>query len=154
MRSWLDTEFVAQDGRHCWARVFYPYGPGEDPARLFSVAIRRLQLGQPVENRAPNRISDYIFIEDLAAALVLLVERRHHGTVNLGTGHGVSIEQIVHTIAAELGVPALIDVPAAARGQPPECVVAEATRLRELGWQPRFDLPAGIKRMILSAPPP
>lgn len=154
LRCWLDTEAVAQSSGHCWARVFYPYGPGEDPARLCSVAIRRLRLGQPVENRAPQRISDYIFIEDLATALVSLVESRYQGTINLGTGHGVSVEQIVQTIATELGVPALMDVPVAARGKPLECVVANAARLRGLGWQPRFDLQAGIKRMISSVPPP
>lgn len=148
LRCWLDTEVVAQNSRHCWARVFYPYGPGEDPARLCSVAIRRLRLGLPVENRAPHRISDYIFIEDLATALVLLVESGHQGTINLGTGHGVSVEQIVRAIATELGVPPLIDVPAAARGKPLECVVADATRLRALGWRPQVSIAEGVTRLI------
>jgi nucleoside-diphosphate-sugar epimerase len=154
LRQWLEAEADPAGDGHCWARVFYPYGPGEDPARLCSVAIRRLRLGQPVENRAPSRMSDYIFVEDLAAALLLLAERRHRGAVNLGTGHGVSIEQIVRTVAAGLGMSALIDVPAAARSLPLECAVADAAQLRGLGWQPRFDLEAGIKRMILSIPPP
>ncbi len=73
----------------CWGRVFYPYGVGEHPARLCSSLIQKLRRGEKLVLKTPDSLKDYIYIEDLAAAILLTVEKRFTGTINWGTGKGV-----------------------------------------------------------------
>ena len=79
---------AAQKGgwHFCWGRVLYPYGVGEHPARLCSSLIQKLRRGEKLVLKTPNSRKDYIYIEDLAAAILLTVEKRFYGHDQLGLG--------------------------------------------------------------------
>jgi len=131
-----------------WARLFYPYGPGEHPSRLASSLIARLRRSEPVVLNTPFSIKDYIYVDDVASALLRLLERRFHGVINLGTGQGVSVLTLAQTIAEIMGRPELVrwaDPPAA---DSLYHVVADSSRLRSLGWFPQVGLEAGLRRLI------
>jgi dTDP-6-deoxy-L-talose 4-dehydrogenase (NAD+) len=132
----------------CWGRVFYPYGPGEHPARLCTSIIQTLRRGEKLVLKTPHSVKDYIYIEDLAAAMLVTVEKRFCGTINWGTGVGVSVRQIADTAAALLGRPELVENAVPPTEDPLAHVVADASRLRSLGWQPAFDLRRGLETMI------
>jgi nucleoside-diphosphate-sugar epimerase len=132
----------------CWGRVFYPFGAGEHPARLCSSLIRRLKENQKVFLRTPDSIKDYIHVEDLAAALLTIIESRFSGAINLGTGFGVSIREIASLIAGLMNKPDLIEENASAVPDSYNRVVANATKLRSLGWRPVVPLRAGLMQMI------
>jgi nucleoside-diphosphate-sugar epimerase len=138
-----------KDGWHfCWGRVFYPYGVGEHPARLCSSLIQKLRRGEKLVLKTPNSRKDYIYIEDLAAAVLITVERHFTGIINWGTGRGVSVREIADITATMLGRPELVvsqDPPAA---DPFPFVVADATRLKHLGWRTQVDLGNGLARLV------
>lgn len=131
-----------------WARIFYPYGDGEHPARLASSLIAKLRRGEPILLKTPGSKKDYIHVEDLAAALLSVVERRYHGTINVGTGVGVTVEKVAQTLGQLLRRPDLIQMPAGAPTDPLDYVVADAGRLRALGWHPQVALEAGLRRLV------
>lgn len=131
-----------------WARVFYPYGPGEHPSRLCSSIIEKLSRDEPVILKTPESTKDYIFIEDLALALLTIVEREFVGTINLGTGMGVSVRQIARTLGSLLNKPGLIREEPVPGPDPFGYVVADAGRLRGLGWKPAYDLEAGLQALL------
>lgn len=131
-----------------WARVFYPYGCGEHPARLASSLIAKLRRGEPIHLKTPRSTKDYIHEEDLAAALLTVVERRYRGTINVGTGVGVTVETVARTLGQLLGRPELIRLSDGAPADPLDYVVADAGRLRALGWQPQVALEAGLRRLV------
>ncbi|MBV9127003.1 MAG: NAD(P)-dependent oxidoreductase [Verrucomicrobia bacterium] len=137
------------DFQLCWARVFYPYGPGEHPDRLCSTLLRRLQAGEKIVLKTPASTKDYIFIDDLAAALLRVVETEFAGDINLGTGVGTPVSGIAAQAAALCGRPELIAAAPATPSvtDPLGYVVADASRLRALGWQPAWDFARGLERL-------
>jgi nucleoside-diphosphate-sugar epimerase len=130
-----------------WARIFQPYGRGEPPARLCSTVARRLAEGQRVELDAPHAVRDWIHVDDVAAALLTLVERRINTVVNVGTGVGHTVEEVALTIADVLGRRDLV-APGTSSGDEIGAFVADAQRLRRLGWTPRVELETGLAALI------
>jgi nucleoside-diphosphate-sugar epimerase len=138
-----------KDGWHfCWGRVFYPYGVGEHPARLCSALIQKFRRGEKLLLKTPNSTKDYIYIEDLAAAILLTVEKKFTGTINWGTGTGISVRQIADTVAGMLGRPELVEEISPAEPDPLGFVVADATKLHQLGWQPEHTLDQGLEKLL------
>jgi dTDP-6-deoxy-L-talose 4-dehydrogenase (NAD+) len=147
LRETLEAE-ARKDGWHfCWGRVFYPYGVGEHPARLCSSLIQRLRRGEKLVLKTPRSTKDYIYIQDLAAAILLTVEKRLTGTINWGTGIGVSVRQIADAIATMQGRPDLVEEISPAEKDPLGFVVADATRLKQLGWRQQFTLEQGLNEL-------
>jgi UDP-arabinose 4-epimerase len=93
-------------------------------------------------------IRDYIHVTDLAAAHVAALDYLAGGgapvALNLGTGQGTSVLQIIRTVEAVAGRP----VPTTRcdrRAGDPSALVADAGRARAvLGWSPRFTSIADI----------
>jgi nucleoside-diphosphate-sugar epimerase len=133
-----------------WARLFHPYGPAERPERLVPSVVQRLLARRPVELSHGRQRRDFVFVEDVAAALVRLVGSRLEGAVNVGSGEATSVRAVVEAIAERVGGSA--DVRFGARGEAehePPLVVADVTRLRgELGWVPGVALDEGIDRTV------
>jgi nucleoside-diphosphate-sugar epimerase len=148
LRETLVAEAQKDGWRFCWGRVFYPYGAGEHPARLCSSLIQKLQRGEKLLLKTPHSRKDYIYIEDLAAAVLLTVEKKFKGIINWGTGHAVSVREIADTVATMLGRAALVENLNPPAVDPFPFVVADATRLRQLGWQPQISLPNGLGQLI------
>ncbi|MEU8569524.1 UDP-glucose 4-epimerase GalE [Streptomyces pathocidini] len=99
-------------------------------------------------------VRDYIHVADLAAAH-LAAARRLAGqqeagdlTVNIGTGHGVSVRELADLVAEVSGLtkpPA--EVVARRPGDPARVVASAALAERELGWAPRHT----VRDMVESA---
>lgn len=146
LRLWLDSEAQRCSVSTCWARVFYPYGPGEHPSRLCSSIVSQLRNGQEVFIKTPNSTKDYIFIDDLARALLKVVESKIMGPVNIGTGVGVTVREVAQIISKLLD---RVDLVKYGDGVDPlGFVVADVERLRGLGWAPEYDMARGIKTLM------
>jgi nucleoside-diphosphate-sugar epimerase len=155
LRLAMEADAKARGFAFCWGRVFYPYGPREHPARLCSSIIQKLSRGEKLVLKTPNSTKDYIFVEDLAEAILTVVEQRFQGSINLGTGSGLTVRQIAQTLAQMLNRVELIDEASLATSDPLDFVVADASRLRGLGWRPRHNLQGGLRKLLAAwASPP
>lgn len=148
LRLALEIDSRSHGFGFCWARVFYPYGPGEHPSRLCSSLLEKLARDEKVTLRTPDSTKDYIFIDDLAGALATVVEQRRQGAINLGTGTGVPVREIAETLGALVGKQDLLAYPVPPEADPFPFVVADASRLHQCGWLPRFSLQQGLARLI------
>jgi dTDP-6-deoxy-L-talose 4-dehydrogenase (NAD+) len=135
----------------CWTRIFYPYGPGEHPKRLCSYVLERLHRDEPVYLKTPQSTKDYVYITDLAAALLTVVERQFHGPINLGTGVGLSVSQMAKGLAHLLGKGHLVREADPPEHDPFPFVVADATKLRALGWRPKTTMEDGLRMMVAAS---
>ncbi len=80
-----------------------PYGHGQNiHARqgLIAVALGKILAGEPITVWGDgSNIRDYIYIDDLAEAVVQLLEKDvYNTTVNIGSGEGASINDIIHIL--------------------------------------------------------
>lgn len=147
--DWLGDSESFRPESWSWFRVFYPYGPGEHPDRISSSLIRQLHAGQRVELRTPHSVKDYIFIEDVASAICQAIESKLPGPINVGTGEGISIEELAGRIARLLHADAgLVRHAPELSNDPSPVTVADSGRLRNIGWSPRVGLDAGLQRLV------
>jgi len=146
----FEAAAAVNGGSAAWARLFFPYGPGESPERLIPAVIRGLLRNEPVKCTHGNQIRDFVFVDDVASALTALLDSPAQGTFNVGSGTGISLREIVAIITARLGNPELVTF--GARKSPvgdPARVVADVSKLkREVGWRPLIDIATGIERTI------
>jgi nucleoside-diphosphate-sugar epimerase len=131
-----------------WARVFYPYGPGEHPSRLCGSIIQKLSRDEKIVLKAPDSTKDYIYIDDLGAALLAVAEKKYSGAINLGTGVGITVREIARTLARLMGKPDLVSEMNPPETDPLGYVVADASRLLGLGWRPKFSLERGLEMLV------
>lgn len=131
-----------------WARIFYPYGPHEHAARLASSLLARVLSGQPITLKTPNSTKDYIHEDDVARALLAVVEAGFRGPINIGTGEGVTVGSLAGTLASLAGRPDLVVLPGDAARDPFDHIVADASRLHSLGWRPKVPLLDGLRRLV------
>jgi len=95
-------------------------------------------------------VRDYIHVVDLADAHLRAIERLSAGTssqaINLGTGVGQSVQQVIDTVGLVSGRRVPFDLAPRRAGDPPE-LVADPSRAREvLGWTPCYaDLPSIVQ---------
>ncbi len=133
-----------------WGRLFFLYGPGEKPGRLVGDAIRALVSGARFGTSAGHQRRDFSHVADAAEAFAALVDSGVVGPVNVGSGAAVPVRAILKRVGHLTGRPDLIDFGARPlAGGEPACIEADVTRLRgEVGFQPRFDLDAGLRATL------
>lgn len=128
-----------------WARLFYMYGPHEDPRRLVPAAIRALLNGQAFPSSDGEQVRDFLHVDDVASGLVALTSRAVDGVVNVCSGEPVTVKMLLETIASEIGGRELLRFGVLPyRSWDPMFICGDNTRLRGAGWQPKFSLREGI----------
>ncbi len=87
-------------------------------------------------------IRDYTHVMDLAeahvAALQHMLKSRESAAINLGTGSGHSVRQVIATVKRVSGRRVPIHEAQRRAGDPPELVADPAKAKELLGWQPRY----------------
>ena len=143
-------------------RYFNPVGAhesgliGEDPLGtpnnlmpyVAQVAVGRREFLSVFGNDYPTPdgtgVRDYIHVDDLAQGHVAALQRLlgHSGsfTVNLGTGHGHSVLELVAAYAQASGRPVPYSIVPRRPGDVAACYADPAAAQRLLGWQARHDL--------------
>ncbi|MCW3068907.1 MAG: rmd 1, partial [Solirubrobacterales bacterium] len=89
-------------------------------------------------------------VEDVAGAVAAIVNSSVNGPVNIGSGEGVQVRELVDTVARAAGDPRLVrqgELPQ--RDGDPAALVADVGRLRgEVGFTPRHSLSDGLEQTV------
>jgi len=132
-----------------WARFFYLYGPYEDERRVVPALIHSLLKAEPFAATLGEQVRDYLHVEDVAAALWSLTEKRASGVFNISSGVPVTMRQLMEIIGDILGRTDLIQFGALPyRDWEPMFICGTNQRLRTLGWLPRYTLREGLEQMV------
>jgi UDP-glucose 4-epimerase len=107
--------------------------------------------GEDYDTPDGTAIRDYVHVSDLADAHVLALQHLLNGgrseALNLGTGVGVSVRQLVATIEAVTGARMQTTSSPRREGDAPMLVADNAKAKDILGWSPRY----GMTEIISSA---
>jgi len=135
--------------RTAWARLFFLYGPGASEQRMPGVVLASLGRGEPARCSAGTQERDFSHIDDVAAALVRILESDATGPVNVCSGEPVTIRTLAESTARIVGREDLLQLGAVptASHEPP-LIVGANSRLLDLGWAPRYSLDEGLRQTV------
>jgi UDP-glucose 4-epimerase len=106
-------------------------------------------FGTDYSTRDGTCIRDFVHVSDLAEAHCQAVEHLLAGgknmTVNIGTGIGTSVREIIDCVESVSGRPLAVDYLPRRQGDPPELVADNTVAKSALNWTPHFDINAIIK---------
>ncbi|MBI2439873.1 MAG: UDP-glucose 4-epimerase GalE [Lentisphaerae bacterium] len=133
------------------------FGEDRDPETHLIPNILKVALGQKpavelfgddYDTPDGTCIRDYIHVADLARAHCLALVKPVTGAINLGTGHGYSVRQVIDVARRITGHPIPIALASRRSGDPGRLVAAAAKAERELGWRPEH---SSLEEIIGSA---
>jgi UDP-glucose 4-epimerase len=134
------------------ARFFNVYGPRETNPHVLPDIIEQVLRGDTairLGNTWPRR--DFVYVEDVAAALVELARRSDPLDVfNVGTGTVSTIDAAVATVAGLVGRPLeVIADPARTRPVERGCLHADISKITRLtAWRPRWSFEDGLRAWL------
>jgi len=133
-----------------WGRLFHLYGPREAPGRLVSSIVASLLAGETVETTTGEQRRDFMHVEDVAGALVALLDSAVVGPVNIASGAGVKVSDVIDRLGRLTGGSRLLRRGALSeRPGEPHSLVGDVARLRdEVGYRPRWTLDDGLSDTV------
>ena len=132
-----------------WGRIFSIYGPHEHPDRLCSSVIQALLRSQKIKCSNGGLIRDYLHVSDVASAFAALLVSDIQGPVNIGSGFGTKLRDIVGKIDEKIGNDGFLDITTklGSLNEAP-IIIADITRLDNIGWKPTYDIESGLDHTI------
>lgn len=132
-----------------YANVFGPRQNGQGEAGVVAIFIEKFLAGQqPRINGDGLQTRDFVFVGDIVAANLLALNYPRAGTFNIGTGNETDILTIYLEVQKLMGSPLGPAHGPAKPGEQRRSVLNSALAQRELGWQPRTDLTAGLAQTV------
>jgi nucleoside-diphosphate-sugar epimerase len=146
----LEAYAMATDLSFAWGRVFFVYGPYEHPYRLVPSVINALLNEKVAPCSHGQQIRDFLYVKDMAAALVALLKSDMGEAVNLGSGQPIPLKHVIYKIADHFNRPDLIQLGAISpKAKEPALVIANNERLtKQVKWKPKFTLDDGLQETI------
>lgn len=140
-------------------RLFNIWGPREASYRLVPLILDACGRREPLDLSPGDQVRDYSFVGDMAEWIVrvaLMAAPAAHDLVNLGSGRGMAVRELVLAFARLLdGVELMRFGARAMRPDEPPTAIADTGRMEEL-LDPveRTSLEPGLQRMMDAGPPP
>jgi nucleoside-diphosphate-sugar epimerase len=137
------------------AMVYQAYGPGQPEHALVPAALAAARAGADFAMTSGRQVRDWIYVDDVVAGLLAMITRPlpPGETVELGTGRGTTVGEVVDRIYALVhgdGRPlrgARADRPGESLSQ----IADPSLGLESLGWQAAVSLEDGLERLLSSA---
>ncbi|MFJ7255180.1 NAD-dependent epimerase/dehydratase family protein [Streptomyces sp. NPDC098085] len=152
VEHWLNSYVATYSIDASSARAFVVYGPCEDPRRAGAEVgqFLRWQLnGMQIQvvGDPETKVRDFVHVDDLSRGLLVAARAGRPGLVyNVGSGTRHSLRELVALIEAATGTTADVAVDRTDLTDS-YALVADITRLRELGYEAQVPLADGIKQL-------
>lgn len=135
------------------------YGPNDnydlETSHVLPALIRKFHEAK-TENKphvelwgtgSPKR--EFLYVDDLADAVVFLMEKYNYNdigeVINIGTGQDVSIKELAQIIRTAVGFQGELKWDTSKPDGTPRKLL-DVSRLKALGWNPRYSLEEGIRK--------
>ncbi len=133
-------------------RYFNVYGPRQDPKSQYATAITAF-IGRISQNLPPiiygdgEQSRDFTFIADVVQANVLAVGKEARGVYNIGSSQDATINQVAKAIL-KLMKKDLKPVYEKPRPGDPRQTLADISKAKSFGYEPRWTLENGLKKTV------
>lgn len=133
-------------------RLSNVYGPRQNPhgeAGVVAIFVRGLIEGKSLTiNGTGEQSRDFVYVEDVAAAVACAVKAKKVGHFNIGTGRETSINTLIQAIVKEVGSKGDISHGEGKLGEQMRSCITPAVAKTTIGWEPSVQLDEGIFRTV------
>ncbi|MEV0675089.1 UDP-glucuronic acid decarboxylase family protein [Actinosynnema sp. NPDC050436] len=136
-------------------RIFNTYGPRmrPDDGRVVPTFLRQARAGEPLTVHGDGRQTRSLcHVDDLVRGLLAMAESPHHGPVNLGNPHEVTVLEIAERIIALTGSTSVVEHGAGMVDDPKRRRPDISLAREVLGWEPEISLDEGLRRSFAPHP--
>jgi nucleoside-diphosphate-sugar epimerase len=130
-----------------WGRIFYPFGSGEQTGRFFSSLIRAALSKEPVIVKTGQQVRDFVYVKDVAAAFILLLEADVCGVFNIASGEPRSRAFAAKELCGILKCVDRLEVKTLASTEP-NSFFADMRKMNNLGWHPKYSLEKALREIL------
>lgn len=107
----LATHIAKQYGMSlAWARLFYVYGPREDSRRALPKIINKFLNGTGYFYNLGYKLRDFMFLDDVAGAIIAILQSFVTGPINVAYGQSVSVLDLVNDISLLTNAESLLQI--------------------------------------------
>lgn len=134
-------------------RVANPYGPHQNIEKAqgaLTTFCHHAATGRPITIWGDGTVErDFIHVEDVARALAMAADARARGTeINIASGRGTSLNEILAAIRRVLGHPIEVRYQPARAIDVPRSVLSIERASRLLDWRPEIGLEQGVRELL------
>lgn len=132
-------------------RIFSAYGVGLKKQIFWDMGQKIRRYNKLELFGTGDETRDFIYIEDLVSAILLIVEaeRRDDFTYNVANGIEISIRNIAEIFCDKCGLSKdQIIFNQCERSGNPKNWCADVSRIKELGYEPKIDIVVGIEKYV------
>jgi nucleoside-diphosphate-sugar epimerase len=141
--------FLSSEIRFTWARIFYPYGPNQNPERLIPYLLQKLESKKiPVLNDTTS-VYDWITTRDIGSAISWVIGHDLPIEIDVGTSLGFTNLEILRALEKLLSVSSQF-IPSENRdtGRNEVLVSGKDSPLFVSGWLPADSLNSGLEWIL------
>lgn len=135
-------------------KLHHMYGPGDDETKFTTQVINACRRNQSdLDLTAGTQARDFIYVDDVVSAYASILDNAEtfigSADIEVGSGVALTVREFAETAhrltesSTQLNFGALPTRPLEAM----HCQ-ANTSRMRSLGWVPKFDLDAGIRKIL------
>lgn len=131
-------------------RFYNVYGPGTDKGVMYDFMHKLTEDPEELEILGTGRQEkDYVYIDDAVDAVLTVAKRGDGGEAyNVGTGISTSVDGVADLVSTAMGLePEYSHTGGEAWKGDVTKARADASKLRELGWEPEVTIEEGVRRM-------
>jgi len=135
--------------RLTWARIFHPYGPGQDKKRLIPYMINTLKNGEQIRLDDTSSVLDWVTTRDIASAISWILHNDTPTEVDIGTTIGFTNVELLKCLEGFLGETIqwtrFIEK---SINKNQVSIIAKDSPLFTSGWCPSDNLDSGMKWIL------
>ena len=133
-------------------RLANVFGAGQDPGGYSGIVSIFLKLMHEVKEVTiygdGSQSRDFIYIQDVVSAYAKMIEYKGDLTLNIGTGKGVSVNQVFKELSNVLNYRLEPKYAPAREGEVSEIILDIRKATNILKWKPLFSFQDGIKNTV------
>ena len=135
--------------RFTWARIFHPYGPGQDKKRLIPYMIHTLKNGEQIRLDDTSSVLDWVTTRDIASAISWILHNDTPTEVDIGTTIGYTNVDLLKRLESLLGETfqwkRFVDK---SINKNQVSIIGKSSPLFTSGWRPSDNLDSGMKWIL------
>jgi dTDP-L-rhamnose 4-epimerase len=135
-------------------RCFNVFGPGQSLQNpytgVMTVFVNRARQNKTLDlYEDGNILRDFVYIDDLVAAIHRTIESEYSGIYNVGTGVSISIRYLAEMIIKWSGSTSSMHITRKTRYGDVRGLIADVTKAKRLlQWEPKISSEQGIQRFV------